>query len=85
MSAPDDIVNALHTIYDRLDTLSSIMPSQILTPGSPQDRYHEIVEETYAALGRLETEIDALREELEYQHKRLDAARDVALEEANKE
>jgi hypothetical protein len=50
-----------------------------LIPSGPQERYHAIVEETYAVLGLIETQIDELRAELEYQHKRLDEAKDVAL------
>ncbi len=37
---------------------------------------------TYAALGLIETQIDELRAELEYQHQRLDEARDAAFAEA---
>ncbi len=79
MSAPQEVMEALHTLYARLATLGSIRDEQILLPGGPQEQYHALIEETYAALGRLETELDACREELEYQHKRLDAARDAAL------
>jgi hypothetical protein len=61
--------------------LASINAENILTPGGPQERYHQIVEEAYVAFGLLETEIDALRAELEYHHTRLDEIRDVALAE----
>jgi len=81
MPAPNEVTTALHSVYDRLDTLASITPGNILIPGGPQERYHEIVEEAYAALGLVETQIDELRTELEYQHKRLDEARDTALAE----
>jgi hypothetical protein len=47
-----------------------------------QEHYHQIIEEAYVALGLLETQVDELRTELEYQHKRLDEARDTALAEA---
>jgi hypothetical protein len=83
---PDnEIVAALQGIHSRLDTLASITPDTILTPGGPQERYHQIVEEAYSVLGLIETEVDALRTELEYQHKRLDEARDAALAEAIQE
>jgi hypothetical protein len=59
--------------------LSSINADNILVPGGPQSRYHAIVEEAYAALGLIETQVDELRTELEYQHKRLDEIRDAAL------
>ncbi len=46
--------------------------------------YHQLVEEAYAALGLIETQVDELRAELEYQHRRLDEARDAAFAEATR-
>jgi hypothetical protein len=78
-NTPDDeISTALAGIRSRLDTLASINAENILIPGGSQERYHQIVEEAYAALGLLETQVDELRAELEYQHKRLDEAQDAA-------
>src|ERR1700686_3983661 len=80
---PDgDIAAALAGIRDRLDTLASITAENILVLGGPQERYHQIVEEAYATLGLIETQVDALRSELEYHHRRLDEARDAAFAEA---
>jgi hypothetical protein len=83
---PDgDIAAALAGIRNRLDTLASITsitPENILIPGGPQERYHQLVEEAYAALGLIETQVDELRAELEYQHQRLDEARAAAFAEA---
>jgi hypothetical protein len=80
---PDgDIAAALAGIRNRLDTLASITPENILIPGGPQERYHQLVEEAYAALGLIETQVDELRAELEYQHGRLDEARAAAFAEA---
>ena len=79
MSDHDDITAATAGIRSRLDTLASINEANILIPGGPQSRYHAIIEESYAALGLIETQIDELRTELEYQHKRLDDIRDAAL------
>lgn len=80
MNTPDnEIAAVLAGIRNRLDTLASINIENILIPGGPQERYHQIVEEAYAALGLIETQVDELRAELEYQHKRLDEARDAAL------
>lgn len=80
---PDsDIAAALAGIRTRLDTLASITAENILVPGGPQEHYHQLVEEAYAALGLIETQVDELRAELEYQHKRLDEARDAAFAEA---
>lgn len=80
---PDsDIAAALAGIRTRLDTLAGITAGNILVPGGPQERYHQLVEEAYAALGLIETQMDELRAELEYQHRRLDEARDAAFTEA---
>jgi hypothetical protein len=79
MSNQDDIAAAIEGFRSRLDTLASIEASNILTPGGPQERYHAIVEEAYVVLGLIETQIDELRTELEWQHKRLDEIRDAAL------
>lgn len=81
----DDIAAAIQELHHRLDTLASMTTENILMPGDPQEPYHQIVEEAYAVLGSVETEVDALRVELEYQHKRLDSARDAALAEATRE
>jgi hypothetical protein len=77
----DEIAAALQGVRNRLDTLASINAENILIPGGPQERYHQIVEEAYVALGLIETQIDELRAELEYQHKRLDEIRDAAMAE----
>jgi hypothetical protein len=78
----EEITAALAGIRSRLDALASINAANILLPSGPQERYHAIIEEAYAALGLIETEIDTLRVELEHQHARLDEARDAALAEA---
>jgi len=86
MNPPDnEIAAALAGIRNRLDTLASINTENILIPGGPQERYHQIVEEAYTALGFVETQVDELRSELEYQHKRLDEARDAALAQATEQ
>ena len=77
-TSESEISAALQGIRSRLDTLASITPENILIPGGPQEHYHQIVEEAYSVLGLLETQVDELRAELEYQHKRLDEARDAA-------
>ncbi len=81
----DEITAALQGIRNRLDTLASITAENILIPGEPRERYHQTVEEAYAALGLIETQADELRAESEYQHKRLDEARDTALGEATQQ
>ena len=52
----DNISAALAGICSRLDTLASITEANILIPGGPQSRYHQLIEEAYAALGLIETQ-----------------------------
>jgi len=54
-TSENEIAAALQGIRSRLDTLASINAENILIPGGPQERYHQIVEEAYAALGLIET------------------------------
>src|SRR5205085_525438 len=76
---PDrEIVAALEDVRSRLNTLASVTAENILVPGGPQERYHQLLEEAYAALGLIETRVDELGAELEFQHKRLDEAREAA-------
>ncbi|GAC1349218.1 MAG: hypothetical protein NVS4B12_21840 [Ktedonobacteraceae bacterium] len=82
MSDQTTILRAFDTLSTRLDTLRNINEATILLPGGPQERYHELLEEAYTAFSTIENEVDTLGEELEFQHKRLDDARDAALAEA---
>jgi hypothetical protein len=79
MQQQDEIATAIRDLRMRLGRLSSINEATILVPGELEMRYQEIIEEAYAALGLVETQIDELRAELEYQHKRLDEIRDTVL------
>ena len=81
----NEISAAIEGLRTRLDTLASITADNILIPGGPQERYHQIVEEAYVVLGLIETHIDELRTELEYQHKRLDDIRDAQLASTSQE
>ncbi len=78
----DELYAALQIVYARLDALANIRSVDILNPTGPQARYHETGESAGAALGKVETIVDALRAEFEYQHRRLDEARDAAFREA---
>ncbi len=81
----DDITAAVAGICSKLDQLASINADNIFAPGGPQSRYHAIIEEAYVVLGLIETQVDELRTEFEYQHKRLDESRDAALAGEQKE
>jgi hypothetical protein len=81
----NEISAAIEGLRSRLETLASITADTIFVPGRPQERYHAIVEEAYVVLGLIETHIDELRAELEYQHKRLDDIRDAQLASTSQE
>jgi hypothetical protein len=79
----NEISATIAGLRSRLDTLASITAENILIPGGPQEHYHAIIEEAYAALGFIETQLDELRTELEWQHKRLDEIRNAQLASAS--
>jgi DNA repair ATPase RecN len=67
-------VVALHALYVRLATLRSWEVSALGEADSLQN-YQDLLEEAYAALAEVETEIDQLGAELEYHHHRLETMR----------
>ncbi len=70
----DEIEALLHTIrtfYAKLEQLRAREGPEFVLPGRTET-YRETLEDAYAAYGQLETAIDELGAELEYQHKRLD-------------
>ena len=75
----NEICRALADIDLRLQTLTSITAATILIPGTPQSRYHQMVEEAYAELGEIEVQLNQLRAKVAYQHTRLDKLRNAAL------
>jgi hypothetical protein len=77
-------VVALHALYVRLATLRSW---EVLDGGEaePQPGYQDLLEEAYAALAEVETELDQLGAELEYHHHRLDTTRNEQLEQQREE
>ncbi len=80
MSNQVDISQTFQTLSALLDELRSMSNADVLS--AP---YHPTIEAAYAALAKIETEVDTLGQELEYQHQRLDAARNAALAEAIRE
>lgn len=67
----DALLTTIRTFYAKLELLRSMEGPEFLLPGRTE-AYREILEDAYAAYGQLETTIDELGAELEYQHKRLD-------------
>jgi len=65
------LLTTIRTFYAKLEQLRAMQGPELLLPGRTET-YKETLEDAYAAYGQLETTIDALGAELEYQHKRLD-------------
>ena len=73
MSNQEATIQALQTLYARLDALRHMNVSDILYPGQ-QTMVEQTIEEAYAALAKIETELEELGETLEYHHARLGGA-----------
>jgi hypothetical protein len=73
MSKQEATIQAVHTLYARLETLRQMKVSDLLSPGQ-QTTVEQTLEEAYAALAKIETELDELGETLEYHHARLGEA-----------
>ena len=67
------IIEALHTLSARLETLRAMERSELRLPGQG-DQYRRTLEDAYAAYSRIETAVDELGQELEYHHQRLGEA-----------
>jgi len=70
----DDIealLTTIRTFYAKLEQLRAMEGPELLLPGRTE-AYKETLEDAYAAYGQVETTVDELGAELEYQHKRLD-------------
>jgi hypothetical protein len=66
-------VQAVHTLFENLATISSLKPDDLLLPGR-QTTYEKTLEETYAVIITLEKAIDQLATELEYHQARIEQA-----------
>ena len=73
------IAAALHVLYLRLHTLRDLEPIEAVEADLAK-YYQDTLEEAYAALAQVETEIDQFHAELEYHHQRLDTTRNGQLE-----
>ncbi len=73
MSKQEATIQAVHTLYARLETLRHRKVSDMLSPAQ-QTTVEQTLEEAYAALAKIETELDELGETLEYHHARLGEA-----------
>jgi hypothetical protein len=63
-------IEVLRTLCARLDTLRHLDGAEIVLLHQ-QKHYEQTLEDAYAAFAQLETKVDELGQELEYQHQRL--------------
>jgi hypothetical protein len=71
MNDQETIVAALCIFYARLDTLRNIDIADLLVLPGRRKHYEQTLEDAYAALAQVETTLDELGQELEFQHRRL--------------
>ncbi len=71
MDDRETIIEALHTLYARLEPPLSMEGPEMLLPGRIES-YRSTLEDASAAYAKIETAVDELGQELEYQHTRLD-------------
>jgi len=67
----NELLEALRILYASLEKLHQLEGPEFLLPGKVND-YHNILEDAYAAYGKIETRVDELGQELEAEHTRLD-------------
>ncbi len=67
----ETLLNDLRTVYAQLEVLRQMSGPEMLLPGRVA-RSQEVLEEIYAAYSRVETQVDELGQQLEYEHSRLD-------------
>ena len=67
----ESLLETVRTLYDRLEKLRAMEGPQIVLLGNCSI-YKETLEDAYTAYGKIETVVEELGQELEYQHKRLD-------------
>jgi len=67
----DELLESFRVLYASLEKLHQLEGPEFLLPGRIET-YHSILEEAYAAYGRIETRVDALGQQLEAEHTRLD-------------
>ena len=66
-------IASLQKLCARLETLGHLEIADLQLPGQ-QKYYEQTLEDAYAALAQVETALDELGQELEFQHRRLGGA-----------
>jgi hypothetical protein len=67
----EELLEAFRTLYASLEKLRQLEGPEFLLPGRI-DAYHSLLEDAYAAFGKIETRVDELGQRLEAEHSRLD-------------
>jgi hypothetical protein len=71
MDTIDELLESVRTLYTSLEKLRQLEGPAFVLPGRV-DAYHGILEDAYAAYGKIETMVDELGQQLEAEHTRLD-------------
>jgi hypothetical protein len=67
----EELLESFRILYASLEKLRQIEGPEFLLPGRV-DTYHTLLEDAYAAYGRIESRVDTLGQQLEDEHMRLD-------------
>jgi len=67
----DELLESLRSLYASLEKLRQMEGPELLLPGRVEV-YHSVLEDAYAAYGRIETRVDEHGRQLEVEHARLD-------------
>ena len=67
----NDLLESFRILYVNLEKLRLMEGPEFLLPGRI-DAYHSVLENAYAAFGKIETRVDELGQQLEAEHSRLD-------------
>ena len=71
MDDVEELLEAFRTLSASLEKLRQLEGPEFLLPGRV-DAYHDLLEDAYAAFGKIETRVDELGHQLEAEHARLD-------------
>jgi len=71
--AQNETMAALQTLYERIEALRNMKITDMLT-NIRETQYTQTLEDAYAALAKVEEELDELAQELEYHHQRIGGA-----------
>ena len=71
MDDREALIETLHVLYAKLEALRAMEGPELLLPDRTK-HYPSVLEDAYTSYSMVETTVDELGQELEYQHQRLD-------------